>query len=572
MGQFGLQIVLKNQLQRDMKTTIEVYIEELDITKTYPLGISLSDIVADIYKNTEYPILGAMVNNQLRELNYEIYRPKTIRFIDITHVNGRRMYMRSLYFVLYKAIVDLFPDAKVRQEHAVSNGVYYRIINKNFVLTPKKVFQIKEQMLRIIDADIPFIRKEIKTEKAIELFEANGLKEKTSLLRTRGNLYTSVYYLGNTVDYYYGYLVPSTSVLNVFDLQFYNKGLLLLGTNRQDPNLVNQPIEQAQMQKIFSEFKRRGKLLKISNIGDLNSHVLSGEISELIKISEAIHEKKIAQIADKIRKKRRKIKVILISGPSSSGKTTFGKRLAIQLKVTGLNPVNLSLDNYFVNRDKTPIDEHGEYDFESLHALDIEQFNHDLIALMNGEEIELPKFSFETGQRFYDGEKMKISDNQVLVVEGIHALNPKLTPLVETEAKYRIYISALTAISIDGHNRIQSTDNRLIRRLVRDYKYRSYRATATLKRWQSVRRGEMNNIFPYQEEADVMFNSALPYELGVLKRYAKPILEEVLPNEPEYAEATRLLKFLSYFLPIDDREIPPTSLMREFLGGSTFHY
>ncbi len=555
-----------------MRKNVEIYIEEIEETRSYAVGTTLSEVLKDISLNSKQTILGAMVNNKLKELTYEIYKPKTVRFIDITDPNGRRMYMRSLYFVLYKAVVDLFPNVGLRQEHAISNGVFYRITDKNFVLTSEDVERIKQRMHHIIYADIPFIRKEIKTDDAIELFEKNGLKEKTSLFRTRGYLYTSVYYLDNTVDYYYGYLVPLTGVLNIFDLQAYNKGMLLLGPNRRNHKIPNELIDQAKMQKVFSEFKRIGKLLKISNIGDLNSQVLNGEISELIKISEALHEKKIAQIADKIRKHRRRIKMILISGPSSSGKTTFGKRLAIQLKVAGLSPVNLSLDNYFVNREKTPIDEHGEYDFESLHALDIQKFNSDLVELMNGNEIELPKFSFETGQRFYDSEMMKIAENQILVVEGIHALNPKLTPLIDREAKYQIYISALTAISIDGHNRIQSTDNRLIRRLVRDYKYRSYKASDTLKRWQSVRRGEMQNIFPYQEEADAMFNSALYYELGVLKRYAEPMLQEVQPNRPEYAEATRLLKFLSYFLPIDDREIPPTSLMREFLGGSAFEY
>ncbi len=555
-----------------MRKKVEIYIEELEETRLYTVGTTLSEVLEDISLNSKQTILGAMVNNKLKELTYEIYKPKTVRFIDITAPNGRRMYMRSLYFVLYKAVVDLFPNVSLRQEYAISNGVFYRITNKNFVLTAEDVERIKQQMHKIIAQNIPFIRKEIKTEDAIELFEKNSLKEKTDLLRTRGYLYTSVYYLDNTIDYYYGFLVPTTNILKVFDLQPYNKGMLLLGPNRENHKNPNERIDQVKMQKVFSEFKRRGKLLNISNIGDLNRQVLSGEISELIKISEALHEKKIAQIADKIRKYQRRIKIILISGPSSSGKTTFGKRLAIQLKVAGLNPVNLSLDNYFVNRERTPIDEHGEYDFESLMALDIEKFNSDLVELMNGNEIKLPKFSFETGQRFYDGETMKLAENQILVVEGIHALNPQLTPLINREAKYQIYISALTAISIDGHNRIQSTDNRLIRRLVRDYKYRSYKATDTLKRWQSVRRGEMQNIFPYQEEADAMFNSALSYELGVLKRYAEPMLQEVRPNQPEYEEATRLLKFLSYFLPIDDREIPPTSLMREFLGGSAFEY
>jgi len=378
--------------------------------------------------------------------------------------------------------------------------------------------------------------------------------------------------LGENADYFYGFLVPSTGVLRVFDLVHFYRGMLLMSPKREEPSVVESQVKQEKMLKVFSEYKRWGKVLNISNIGDLNNYVAGNNISEMIKISEALHEKKISQIADKIRKKRKRTKLILISGPSSSGKTTFGKRLAIQLKVAGLKPVNLSLDNYFVNREHTPLDENGDYDFEALNALDVDLFNKNLVSLLAGEEIELPKFSFETGARYYDGEKLKISEKQVLVVEGIHALNPELTPLIADEAKFRIYTSALTSISIDGHNRIPSTDNRLIRRIVRDYKYRNYSAADTIKRWPSVRRGEMKNIFPFQEEADVMFNSALPYELGVLKRYAEPILKEVQPNQPEYSEVNRLLKFFSYFLPICDDEIPPTSLMREFLGGSTFDY
>jgi len=555
-----------------MGKLIDIYFEDLDQKRSYAVGTDLQTILKDVNPKLKGDVLGAMVNNKLKELTYEIYKPKNVRFIDLIHPAGRRMYIRSLCFVLYKAVNDLYPGAGFRLEHSISNGLYSRLTDKNIVLSEEDIANIKNRMQEIIAADMPFVREEIETEKAIEIFESQGLKEKTDVFKTRGNLYTSVYRLGENADYFYGFLVPSTGVLRVFDLVHFYRGMLLMSPKREEPSVVESQVKQEKMLKVFSEYKRWGKVLNISNIGDLNNYVAGNNISEMIKISEALHEKKISQIADKIRKKRKRTKLILISGPSSSGKTTFGKRLAIQLKVAGLKPVNLSLDNYFVNREHTPLDENGDYDFEALNALDVDLFNKNLVSLLAGEEIELPKFSFETGARYYDGEKLKISEKQVLVVEGIHALNPELTPLIADEAKFRIYTSALTSISIDGHNRIPSTDNRLIRRIVRDYKYRNYSAADTIKRWPSVRRGEMKNIFPFQEEADVMFNSALPYELGVLKRYAEPILKEVQPNQPEYSEVNRLLKFFSYFLPICDDEIPPTSLMREFLGGSTFDY
>ncbi|MBN2598003.1 nucleoside kinase [Labilibaculum sp.] len=555
-----------------MGKLIDIYFEDIKEKRSYPIGTDLQTILADLKPQLNGEVLGAMVNNKLKELSYEIYKPKNIKFVDGTHANGRRMYVRSLCFLLYKAVHDLYPKVGFRVEHSISNGLYCRITDKNVILTAGDVENIKKRMVEIIEADLPFVREEIETENAIALFEAHGLKEKTSLFRTRGNLFTSVYHLGDSVDYFYGFLVPSTSKLKVFDLLPFAQGMLLMAPGKRNPLEVETFIPQEKMLKIFSEYKRWGNVLNISNVGDLNGYVENKNISELIKISEALHEKKISQIADKIRKKRKHVKLILISGPSSSGKTTFGKRLAIQLKVAGLHPVNLSLDNYFVNREKTPKDENGEYDFEALESLDVRLFNENLVDLLNGNEVELPKFSFETGSRYFNGEKLKINGKQVLVVEGIHALNPKLTPLIADDSKFRIYISALTSISIDGHNRIPSTDNRLIRRIVRDHKYRNYSAFDTISRWPSVRRGEEKNIFPYQEEADVMFNSALQYELGVLKRYAEPILKEVQPNQEEYSEANRLLKFFSYFLPISAVEIPPTSLMREFLGGSTFEY
>ena len=555
-----------------MGKLISIYIEDLDEKRFYPLGTSLQTILDDVSSQLNMTVLGAIVNNKLKELTYEIYKPKNVKFIDYTDPAGKRMYMRSLTFILYKAIQDVLPNVGFRVEHSISNGLYCRIKDKNTILTQENIAKIKLRMLEIIKSDIPFERQEMETEKAIELFESQGLHEKTNLLLTRGNVYTSVYKLDTTVDYFYGFLLPRTGLLEVFDLQHYYNGMLLLPPDKKNPNEAKQILQQEKMLQIFSEYKRWGKILRISNVGDLNRSVEEKKISELIKIYEAMHEKKISQIADRIRKKWKKIKIILIAGPSSSGKTTFGKRLAIQLKVAGIEPINLSLDNYFVDREHTPLDENGEYDFESIEALDVKLFNQNLQELLDGKEIQLPKFSFEKGKRTYNGDKLKINGKNVLVIEGIHALNPKLTSLISDEVKFKIYISALTSISIDGHNRIHSTDNRLIRRIIRDYRYRSYSALNTIKRWPSVRNGEERNIFPYQENADVMFNSALPYELGVLKSHAEPILRQVQPNQPEYSEANRLLKFFSYFIPIADNEIPKNSLMREFLGGSTFEY
>ena len=555
-----------------MGKLISIYIEDLDEKRFYPLGTSLQTILDDVSSQLNMTVLGAIVNNKLKELTYEIYKPKNVKFIDYTDPAGKRMYMRSLTFILYKAIQDVLPNVGFRVEHSISNGLYCRIKDKNTILTQESIAKIKLRMLEIVKADIPFERQEMETEKAIELFESQGLHEKTNLLLTRGNIYTSVYKLDTTVDYFYGFLLPRTGLLEVFDLQHYYNGMLLLPPDKKNPSEAKQILQQEKMLQIFSEYKRWGKILKISNVGDLNRSVEEKKISELIKIYEAMHEKKISQIADRIRKKWKKIKIILIAGPSSSGKTTFGKRLAIQLKVAGIEPINLSLDNYFVDREHTPLDENGEYDFESIEALDVKLFNQNLQELLDGKEIQLPKFSFEKGKRTYNGDKLKINGKNVLVIEGIHALNPKLTSLISDEVKFKIYISALTSISIDGHNRIHSTDNRLIRRIIRDYRYRSYSALNTIKRWPSVRNGEERNIFPYQENADVMFNSALPYELGVLKSHAEPILRQVQPNQPEYSEANRLLKFFSYFIPIADNEIPKNSLMREFLGGSTFEY
>ncbi len=516
-------------------------------------------------------ILGAFVNNELQQLSFEVFHPKTVEFIDITNADGMRIYIRSLSFLLYYAIKKIMPEATLRIEHSVSKGVYCELKNVDN-LDVIDVENIANYMRKIVKQDLPFVYKEDETPKVISLFKENNFEAKAGLLEQLGHNYSSYYYLNDQVASFYGFLVPSTGYLEVFDVYKYYNGLLLQIPKRFEPEKLENLIIQNKMFEIFREYSSWNEILKISNINNLNSLKENNEYERLIKVSEALHEKKIAHIADMIVSRKDEISIILISGPSSSGKTTFSKRLAIQLMVVGLKPKNLSLDNYFVNRINTPVDENGEYDFEALEALDLDFFNNQLNCLLNGEEVEIPKFSFETGERYFDNTMVSLQKGDVLVIEGIHALNPKLTKLVSDNYKFKIYVSALTSINIDNHNRIPTTDNRLVRRIVRDYKYRNYSAEETLSRWQSVRRGENKHIFPYQEEADVMFNTALPFEFAVLKHYIEPILLEVKPNSKEFSEAKRLLKFLNYFKAFDDKTIPPTSIIREFLGGSSFNY
>lgn len=555
-----------------MDEKIEIICENTGCRESYPIGTTLQQIAKNLKIDTGKPIIGAMVNNKLKELSYQIYKPKKVRFIDMTHDDGMRMIVRSLIFVLYKASCELFTKSELTVRHPISNGYYCTLQHGTNRPTEHDIERIKERMTSIIVADLPFRHREIPTEEAIEIFESHNLSAKTPLFKTRGNVFTSVYHLEDHVDYFYGQLVPSTGYLKTFDLVPFYNGMLLRFPDPQAPSQVRPLVKQTKLLKIFSEFKRWGKILNVRNIGDLNRTVESGEIKDLIKISEALQEKKVAQIADKIKKQSKQTKLILISGPSSSGKTTFSKRLAIQLRVNGFNPVRISLDNYFVNRNDNPVDENGEYDFEALEAIDINLFNKNMLDLMDGKEIDVPKFSFEKGERYYDGEKLRVKKKDLIIVEGIHGLTPKLTEQIKENAKYKIYVSALTSVSIDGHNLIKTSDNRLIRRMIRDAKYRGYSARETISRWDSVRHGEDKNIFPFQEEADIMFNSALLYELPVLKTHVEPILRKVKPNQQEYNVAQRLLKFFSYFVPIDDREIPPTSIIREFLGGSSFDY
>ncbi len=552
-----------------MKT---VHIKCLNNNKenSYDAGTTLKDIAKNMGVKLENPILGAYVNNKLRELNYEVYHPKTVEFIDITRPDGMRMYIRSLSLVLYKAVSELYPNGRLRIEHSVSKGTYCSVEGEE--LTIEDVMAVQNRMKEIIDSDTPFIRREEETEEVIKRLEQQNQGDKTALIRHRGQLYTSYHQLEKHIGLYYGYLVPSTGYLKVFDLIKYYNGMLLQIPKREQPDELEEIVVQNKMFDIFQEFSEWNRVLNVRNLADINESCTNGKAETLIKISEALHEKKIGHIADMIDTRKKSVKLVLISGPSSSGKTTFGKRLAIQLMVAGMKPLNLSLDNYFVDREKTPLDEHGHYDFEALNALDIELFNQQLLDLLAGKEVEVPKFNFETGKRYYDGEKLQMNPDNILVIEGIHGLNPELTHLIPDQSKFKIYVSALTSVNIDDQNLIHTTDNRLIRRIVRDYKYRNYSAQDTISRWASVRRGEDAHIFPYQEEADVMFNTALLYELSVLKQQAEPILLEVQPNQAEYAEARRLLKFFSYFKPIQPHEIPPTSIIREFLGGSSFDY
>ncbi|HHU57926.1 MAG TPA: nucleoside kinase [Bacteroidales bacterium] len=537
-----------------------------------PRGTSLLEVARLCDVQLANPILGAMVNNRIRELGYECFQPKTVQFFDITHPDGMRMYVRSLSFLLYVAVQEVLPGAKLRIEHSVSKGLYCEVDNLRGELTVQDTIDLADKMRALVALDLPFEKKKDETDEVIQLLEERGLHDKTALIRHRGQYYTSYHQMGEYFGIFHGYMVPSTGYLKTFDLNKYYNGMLLRLPRSSQPDELEDLVVQTKLFEIFREFSQWNKILRMTKISDLNKAAGNGRSDTLVKVTEALHEKKIAHIADRIADRRDKLRVVLISGPSSSGKTTFGKRLAVQLLVAGIKPLNLSLDNYFVDRDNTPKDEHGEFDFEALEALDLDLLNTHFRQLLAGEEVEIPKFSFETGTRFYDGETLKMEKDNILVVEGIHGLNPELTPSIPNEAKFKVYVSALTSINMDDLTRIATTDNRLIRRIVRDYKYRKYSARDTISRWPSVRRGEEKHIFPYQEEADVMFNTALLYEFAVLKPYAEPILLEVQPNQTEYAEANRLLKFFNNFKPMQPREIPPTSILREFLGGSSFTY
>lgn len=555
-----------------MKDTVQVHCINTNEKKDVPMGSSLEELIEVFGVKMPHLIANAKVNNKTESLAYRIYRPKRIEYVDISNSSAMRTYVRSLCFILAKAVDDLFPDAQIFIEHSVSNGYYFQI-DAGQIIGKEQLDNIRNRMHEIVDADIPFESIEDETTDVVKLFREHRMEDKALLLETSDFLYAYYFRLGNYIDYYYGCIVPSTGYIKLFDIQQYNGGFLLQVPSRTEPEELAPIVKQEKLLNVYREHLKFLKISDLNNVGDLNKAKINGRISDVIQISEAYQAKQIGEIAAQIRQKYDEgVRLILISGPSSSGKTTFRKRLEIELFVEMLKPIGLSLDDYFVERDKTPLDEFGEKDYESLYALDLDLFEENLLALMNGNEVELPSYNFVSGKREFKGNRLKMGANNILIVEGIHALNPELTERIPAINKFMIYVSALTSISLDNHNWIPAADNRLLRRIVRDYRYRGYSAIETISRWESVRRGEEKWIFPYQENADVMFNSAMIYELAAIRRHVEPILQQVPKTDPEYAEAYRLLKFLSYFNYITDRELPPTSLLREFLGGSSFRY
>lgn len=553
---------------------LQIYCKNNNSTREFPEGSSLLDIYNGFNLAMPYGPISAKVNNKVESLDFRVYYNKDIEFLDITSSSGMRTYVRSLFFILVKAVEELYPQGSISLEHPISKGYFCKLhIDRTIGLDD--VQRIKQKMQEIIAADIPYTRTESHTEEVVRLFEKRGMMDKARLLDTYGQLYSYYYQLGDTVDCYYSSLVPSTGYIRLFDIVKYYDGLLLRIPSRENPTKLEEVVKQEKMLEVFQEYHRWNQILGISTVGDLNVACNHGHATDLINVSEALQEKKIAQIADEITHRNqdgKRVKLVLISGPSSSGKTTFSKRLSIQLMTNGLKPYPISLDDYFVNRNDTPLDENGKHDFESLYAVDLPFFEEQLTTLLNGGEVELPRYNFTTGKREMSGKKLRIDEHMILIIEGIHALNPALTSHIPNENKYKVYVSALTTILLDNHNYIPTTDNRLLRRIIRDYKYRNYSAEETIARWPSVRAGEEKWIFPYQENADAMFNSALLFELAVLKDYVEPVLRKVPNRCPEYSEAHRLLRFLNYFVSVQDKELPPTSLLREFLGGSSFQY
>ena len=555
--------------------TVRIYCQNNNQSYDVPIGSNLWEVYNQLNLQLPYPVVSAKVNNRSEGLHFRLYNNKDIKFLDIRQSSGMRTYVRSLCFVLYKAVKELYPEGTLRMEHPVSKGYFCNLFIGR-PLTLEDATAIKQRMKEIIAANLPIRRVECHTTEAVEIFQSQGLSDKVKLLETSGSLYTYYNRMGDTVDFYYGNLLPSTGFIQLWDIVKYYDGLLLRVPNKEQPDRLEEVVKQEKMLDVFKEHLHWNQIMGLNNVGDFNQICQQGHATDIINVNEALQERKIARIAEEIASRSgadgQGVKLVLISGPSSSGKTTFSKRLSVQLMTCGLRPYPISLDNYFVNREETPLDANGNYDYESLYALDLQLFNQQLQALLRGEEVELPVFNFTTGCKEYRGERLRIDEHTILILEGIHALNPELTPEIPDERKFKVYVSALTTISLDNHNWIPTTDNRLLRRIIRDYKYRNYSAQQTINRWPSVRAGEDKWIFPYQENADVMFNSAMLYELAVLRSHAEPILSSVPRNCPEYAEAYRLLKFIRYFTPVQDNEIPPTSLLREFLGGSSFKY
>lgn len=558
---------------------VQIRCKNNNITRSFPEGSSLLEVYQAFLPDLKlsYPAVSAKVNNASQGLKFRVYQSRDVEFIDLTSRSGMRVYTRSLCFVLYKACVDTFSDCRLYIEHSISRGYYcnFYVSGANHA-TEADVEKIRQRMQEIIDLDMPFRRCEAPTEEVLRIFRDRGYQDKVKLLETSEHVYADYYTLGDTVDYYYGPLLPSAGYLRVWGLEKYQNGLLLRVPSATNPTVLADKVEQPRTFETFAEYVRWNVIMGLSNVGDVNLAIRSGQASELIQVSEALQEKKIVKIAEEIDRRyhdtEHPCRLVLITGPSSSGKTTFCKRLSIQLKACGLKPISFSTDDYFVNRVDTPKFPDGSYDFENISAVDNQTMERDLNALLRGERVEIPEYNFATGLREYNGKKLKMGRNTVLLIEGIHALNPLLTAQIDDSLKFKIYISTLTSISLDDHNWIPTRDNRLLRRIIRDYNKGAFSARQTIQQWPSVCDGEERWIFPYQETADVMFNSALNIEFAVLRNHAEPILTSVPKNCAEYSEAHRLLKFIHYFTAVSDKEIPPTSIMREFVGGSSFKY
>ena len=558
---------------------LQIRCKNNNTTKSFPEGTSLLDVYQEFADEIKlpYPVVSAKVNNASEGLKFRLYQNRDVEFLDAREGSGHRAYVRSLCFVLYKATQDVFPGSKLFIEHTISRGYYCNFKKKNMEpLAEGDVERIAERMREIVGLDMPFRRNEATNEEAIRVFSERGFTDKVKLLETSGQIYSDYYTLGDTADYYYGPLVPSAGYLKVFGLEPYHDGMLLRVPDWNDPNRLAEKVDMPKTYEMFAEKTRWDIIMRLSNAGDVNRAIQKGHASELIQVSEALQEKKIVQIAEEIDRRfhaeENPIRLVLITGPSSSGKTTFCKRLSIQLLACGLRPMSFSTDDYFVNRVDTPKLPNGDYDFDNIEAVDYQLLEDHLTRLMKGERVEIPEYNFATGKREWNGKKLKLSNDTVLIIEGIHALNPLLTKKIEDSLKYKIYISALTSISLDDHNWIPTRDNRLLRRIIRDYNKGAFTAQETIAQWKNVCEAEDKWIFPFQETADAMFNSALNIEFAVLRTHAEIILSSVQRNCPEYSEAHRLLKFIHYFLPVSDKEIPPTSIMREFLGGSSFKY
>ena len=553
-----------------MKQKIQIRCKNNKKSQKVEIGSTLFDVFSSFDLKMTHGPVSARVNNKVEGMHYRVYNSKDVEFLDMTSASGSRAYTRTLFFVLCKAVQDIYPNTDVVIDIPVSNG-FYVDIRLGRPVVDEDVNILRRRMQEIIDSKMPIRRFTVPTEEAIALFQEKGDVEKVKLLRTSGSIYTTYYKIGEYVDYYYGTLLTNTSQLYLFGLEKYYDGMLLRIPSVSNPDVLGEMTRQDKMFDIFKEHHRWQEILGIRTVGDFNQAIDAGHATDIINISEALQEKKLAKIAEEIAS-REGVKLVLLAGPSSSGKTTSCKRLSIQLAVNGLKPLQISLDDYFVDRDKTPKDENGDFDFESIYALNLDLLNEQFNALFRGEEVELPKYDFPSGKSVKSGKMLKLEPNNVLVVEGIHALNPELTAHVPEEQIFRVYASALTTILLDNHNYIPTTDNRLLRRIIRDYKYRGVSAQETIRRWPSVRAGENKWIFPFQENADAMLNTAMLYELSVLKMQAEPLLQQVPENCEEFAEAYRLLKFLKYFKGIPYNNLPPTSLLREFLGGSSFHY